>query len=182
MKDKRQYRDRREYLIEAVRKRRKKVRQMAIEYKGGKCQICGYSRCSEALEFHHLDTSEKDFGISDKGYTRSWSRIKEEIEKCILLCANCHREVHSELQLPREIVVEKSGELKEAFIPYGTGNGNPEPSPGHDIRIREGAETRARARTPEYLRGKRPTPSVQFSGTGDEIVQSQKKFWGSCNH
>lgn len=70
--DKRRYSDRRAYLIDAVKKRRKKVRQMAIEHKGGKCHRCGYDRCLEALEFHPLDSSQKDFGISDRGYTRSW--------------------------------------------------------------------------------------------------------------
>ena len=67
---------------------------MAVEYKGGCCSICGYDGCIEALEFHHIDPSEKDFGISSKGYTRSWERVKEEIDRCVLLCANCHREVH----------------------------------------------------------------------------------------
>jgi hypothetical protein len=182
LSDNRHYSDRREYLIEAVRKRRKKVRQMAIDHKGGRCQICGYERCPEALEFHHLDETGKDFGISDKGYTRSWSRIKQEIEKCLLLCANCHREVHSGLQLPREIVVEKSGELKEACLPYVTENGNPEPSPDRAEPVREGAETRAEARTLGNAWGKRPTPSLRLNEAGDEIVQAQKKFWGSCNH
>ena len=182
MSDKRRYSDRREYLIEAVRKRRKKVRQMAIDYKGGQCQICGYDRCPEALEFHHLDEAEKDFGISDKGYTRSWSRMKQEVEKCLLLCANCHREVHSGLQLPREIVVEKSGEIKEACLPYVMENGNPEPSPDQAESVREGAETRARARTPGLAWGKRPTPSLRSNEAGDEIVQAQEKFWGTCNH
>ncbi len=161
MSDNRRYSDRREYLIEAVRKRRKKVRQMAIDHKGGKCQICGYDRCPEALEFHHRDETGKDFGISDKGYTRSWSRIKQEIEKCLLLCANCHREVHSGLQLPREIVVEKSGELKEACLPYIKENGNPEPSPDRAESVGEGAETRAEARTLSIVQGKRPTPSLR---------------------
>ena len=182
MSDKRRYSDRREYLIEAVRKRRKKVRQMAIDYKGGQCQICGYDRCPEALEFHHLDEAEKDFGISDKGYTRSWSRMKQEVEKCLLLCANCHREVHSGLQLPREIVVEKSGEIKEACLPYVMENGNPEPSPDQAESVREGAETRARARTPGLAWGKRPTPSLWMTKAGDEIVQAQGKSWGTCNH
>jgi 5-methylcytosine-specific restriction endonuclease McrA len=111
-RDKRRYGDRKEYLIEAVRKRRKKVRQLAIEYKGGRCHICGYDRCLEAMEFHHLDSSEKDFGISQKGYTRSWVKVKEELDKCVMLCANCHREVHAGLQLPRVTVVEKSGEFR----------------------------------------------------------------------
>lgn len=43
---------------------------MSIEYKGGKCSVCGYSKCKGALEFHHLDPKEKDFGISAQGYTR----------------------------------------------------------------------------------------------------------------
>ena len=182
MSDRRRYSDRREYLILAVKKRRRKIRQMSIDYKGGHFEICGYSRCPEALEFHHLDHTEKDFGISDKGHTRSWERIKTELEKCQLLCANCHREVHSELQLPRGIVVEKSGELKETCLPYITGNGNPEPSPDRRFKVREGAETRAKARTPAMSWGKRPTPYLRITGTGDEIVQAQKKFWGPCNH
>jgi len=53
MKDKRTYKDRSEYLIKAVYARRKKVRAMAVEYKGGKCENCGYNRCLDALEFHH---------------------------------------------------------------------------------------------------------------------------------
>jgi 5-methylcytosine-specific restriction endonuclease McrA len=95
----RKYQDRRLYLIEAVKKRRKKIRQMAIKYKGGQCELCGYDRCFEALEFHHQDSSKKDFSISSRGYTRSWDKVKEELDKCILLCANCHREVHAKTQL-----------------------------------------------------------------------------------
>jgi hypothetical protein len=95
MAEKRHYSDRKEYLISAVQKRRKKIRQMAIELAGGKCRICGYERCREALEFHHLQEGGKDFSISDKGHSRSWDRVKSEVSKCILLCANCHREVHS---------------------------------------------------------------------------------------
>ena len=72
----------------------------------------------EALEFHHLDSTHKDFGISSKGYTRSWTKISEELDKCLLLCANCHREVHAGLQLPQETVVEKSGEFREACPEY----------------------------------------------------------------
>ncbi len=70
---------------------------MAVAYKGGKCERCGYDRCMEALEFHHINPSQKDFSISNKGYTRSWKRVQAEIEKCVMICANCHREVHAEL-------------------------------------------------------------------------------------
>ena len=107
--DTRKYSDRRLYLINAVRKRRKNIRRMAVEYKGGHCGKCGYNRCIDALEFHHLDSSGKDFSISAKGYTRSWIKVKEELDKCILLCANCHREVHAKTQLLRETVVDKAG-------------------------------------------------------------------------
>jgi hypothetical protein len=95
-RDTRNYSDRRQYLIAAVNKRRKKIRQMAVEYKGGRCEQCGYNRCIDALEFHHANSSGKDFSISEKGYTRSWSKVKEELDKCMLLCANCHRELHAQ--------------------------------------------------------------------------------------
>lgn len=98
---KRKYADRAKYLIKAVAKRRKKIREMAIEYKGGKCILCGYNKCIQSLDFHHVGNSKKDFGISDRGYTRSWERVKQEIDKCILVCANCHRELHVGIkQLP----------------------------------------------------------------------------------
>ncbi len=113
-RDTRTYKDRRQYIIAAVHKRRRKIRQMAIEYKGGRCEVCGYDRCSDALEFHHVDSSKKDFSISSKGYTRSWTKVKEELDKCVLLCANCHRETHVQAQLSREIGIEKAGELSAA--------------------------------------------------------------------
>lgn len=103
MKDTRKYADRRQYIIDAVVKRRKLLRQKSIEYKGGKCIICGYDKCDQVLEFHHIDGSIKDSGISAKGYTRSWEKVKKELDKCILVCANCHREIHAGItQLPEE--------------------------------------------------------------------------------
>ena len=93
--DTRRYSDRRQYLIATVNIRRKRIRQMAIEYKGGECELCGYNHCIEALEIHHNNSSGKDFSISEKGYTRSWTKVKEELNKCMLLCANCHREIHA---------------------------------------------------------------------------------------
>lgn len=116
MAEKRTYQQRREYIIKAVQRRREKVRQMAVEYKGGSCEVCGYNRCIEALEFHHIDPTKKDFGISSKGYARSWEKVRAEIEKCVLLCANCHREYHAgKLQLSQVTVIEKSDEFREAF-------------------------------------------------------------------
>ena len=80
---------------DAVIKKRKELKKLAVEYKGGKCQICGYNRCIEALDFHHIDPKEKDFNVSESGETRGWDRIRNEIQKCLLLCSNCHREVHN---------------------------------------------------------------------------------------
>jgi 5-methylcytosine-specific restriction endonuclease McrA len=97
MPDKRTYADRPEYLKRAVAKRRKAMRLRAIGYKGGQCSRCGYDRCLGALEFHHID-GRKDFSISQDGLTRSWARIEKEIEKCVLMCANCHREEHEKLR------------------------------------------------------------------------------------
>lgn len=108
MKDKRKYADRAEYLKEAVVKRRKKLRDMAIKYKGGKCIICGYKKCGSALEFHHIDKNSKNFGLSMNGITRSWAKTKSELDKCALLCSNCHKEVHEGItQLSQVIEIEK---------------------------------------------------------------------------
>lgn len=85
----------RKCLVEAVIKRRRKVKLMAIEYKGNKCINCGYDKCVDALEFHHRDPNEKDFSLSNKGHCRSWKEVRKELDKCDLLCANCHRELHS---------------------------------------------------------------------------------------
>jgi hypothetical protein len=98
MKEKRKYADRSEYMKKAVVKRRKKLKEMAIQYKGGKCNLCGYKKCKEALEFHHLGSGIKEFGLAQDGLTRSWLRTKKELQKCILVCANCHRELHSKIR------------------------------------------------------------------------------------
>ena len=104
MAEKRKYADRREELILAVAKRRRKIKTLFIEYKGGKCQVCGYYKYQGALDLHHVNPSEKKFGLGDKGYTRSWEVVKAELDKCILVCANCHREIEGGItQLPRVI-------------------------------------------------------------------------------
>ena len=109
------YRDRAEYLIKAVAKRRRKLKEFAVSYKGGRCEICGYSKCVWALDLHHRDPKTKDFGIAAKGYTRSWDAVKKEADKCALVCANCHREIEAGItQLPGVSLVEKQGELREA--------------------------------------------------------------------
>lgn len=65
-----------------------------IEYKGGECQICGYNKCPSALVFHHKSPKEKLFGLGH-GNVYSWERTKKELDKCVLLCRNCHAELHA---------------------------------------------------------------------------------------
>ena len=78
-----------------VKTHRQKMKEKGIEYKGGKCERCGYNKCNRALEFHHMIPNEKDFNIS-RYSVLSWNKIKDELDKCILICSNCHRELHDE--------------------------------------------------------------------------------------
>lgn len=71
----------------------KRKKEEAVLYMGGGCNKCGYSKCIAALEFHHIDPSTKDFSWN-KLRLQSPYNIKKELDKCILLCANCHREEH----------------------------------------------------------------------------------------
>ena len=80
---------------DSVAKRRRKVKDILVEEAGGKCLICGYDKCVAALQFHHLDPTEKSFGIAAKGATRSLDALREEAKKCALLCCRCHAEVEA---------------------------------------------------------------------------------------
>lgn len=83
---------------ELHRDRLREFKCECVEYKGGKCEICGYNRCISALEFHHLDPSVKEFSISRAATTKLSDRIKLELDKCQLLCCRCHREKHAEYE------------------------------------------------------------------------------------
>ncbi len=74
---------------------RQRAKQRAVAAMGGACRSCGRSEPVAALEFHHLEPGRKEFAISTEGTPRSWPRIEAELAKCVLLCANCHREVHA---------------------------------------------------------------------------------------
>lgn len=90
----RTYKERAAYFIAKVSERRRKIKEMAVDSKGGKYSICGYNKYIGALEFHHIDPNKKDFGLGMSGMTRSWERVQKELAKCLLVCANCHREIH----------------------------------------------------------------------------------------
>ena len=79
-------------------KNRFRVRTELKNKAGGKCKICGYNKCMDALHFHHKDPSQKKFGILDALWGKckhTEQEIMEEMNKCVLLCANCHAEEHS---------------------------------------------------------------------------------------
>lgn len=73
--------------------KRTERKKRAVEYLGGKCEICGYNRCMSALDFHHKSPDKKEFAISTMYYI-SWNRIEQELDKCMLVCKNCHAEIH----------------------------------------------------------------------------------------
>lgn len=77
-----------------VKEHRRKIKEELVTYKGGKCEKCGYDKCIAALDFHHINPEEKDFSISNSNIYKNIEALKQEVDKCILLCANCHREIH----------------------------------------------------------------------------------------
>ena len=94
--------------------RQRTFKKKCIEYKGGKCINCGYNKCVGALEFHHLDPEDKDFSPSSarsRGETKGnlKDEVKEELDKCILVCANCHREEHEKLNAIGAAGLEPAG-------------------------------------------------------------------------
>ena len=90
---------------------RHNTKKKLIDCLGGKCNRCGYNRCFDALEFHHLDESKKEFTISSAMVRpRKWELLVEEVKKCILLCSICHRELHTKLWKLEDIdIVEPTG-------------------------------------------------------------------------
>jgi len=79
----------------ALRRERKR---RAVEQLGSLCVGCGAAVSARVFEFHHIDSATKVFAISADGILRSWARIEAELAKCVLLCANCHRETHAGLR------------------------------------------------------------------------------------
>ena len=72
------------------------MKLQAVKLLGGKCCRCGYNKCIDALEFHHTNQNEKEFKLGS-GNTMSWKEYKAEVLKCILVCSNCHKEIHAKI-------------------------------------------------------------------------------------
>lgn len=94
------------YKYESLLKHQHSAKERVIVVMGGKCQLCGYEKCAKALELHHIDPAQKDRVISGNLLNNSWDKLCNELQKCVLVCANCHREIHSGLY---------EGELKSSF-------------------------------------------------------------------
>lgn len=90
---------------QAVKNWRKNTKKRLLLAMGNECVVCGYSKCENALEFHHLYPEEKSFGLgSVKATPKKWISLVEEVKKCVILCSNCHKEYHAGLiQIPKEI-------------------------------------------------------------------------------
>jgi len=88
---------------EYLKRKRNYYRKKLVEMFGGQCVICGYCKCLQALEFHHVDARTKLFKLSGINLTtKSLRELIEEARKCKLLCSNCHKEIHA-----RNTVCEK---------------------------------------------------------------------------
>src|SRR5438552_1999738 len=74
---------------------RRELKMRAVALFGGACRGCGCSYAPAAFDFHHLDAGAKGYGISSDGIYRSWEETLQELRKCVMLCANCHAEVHA---------------------------------------------------------------------------------------
>src|SRR6056300_1374891 len=79
------------------RARRNKLE--AIKYKGGSCVDCGGTFPPRVFDFHHVNPDDKEHKIASMLRSQSWENAKQELDKCVLLCANCHRIRHSEDEL-----------------------------------------------------------------------------------
>ncbi len=86
-----------------VKKFRKRQKRKVVEYLGGECYECGYKKCMRALHAHHTEPNAKDFSIS-RNTNKAWNTVRKELDKCILLCANCHSEEHDRLDKLNRLV------------------------------------------------------------------------------
>lgn len=100
-----------------VKKWRSATKERIVESMGGKCQICGYSKCAQSLDLHHKNPAEKEFGMgSIRGNPKSWVKIVIELRKCALICRNCHGEFHAGITK----IPENAAVFNEEYADYLT--------------------------------------------------------------
>lgn len=98
--------------------RRREMRWRLVQMHGGRCARCGYSKCIDALEFHHRDPTTKSFSIAS-GLTPAFEVLLKEAQKCDLVCANCHREEEASPFAMRWLVVIERVKSREV-LSYGS--------------------------------------------------------------
>ncbi len=105
---------------EAVTRRKQLIKRLLVEEAGGCCAVCGYDRCVVTLTFHHVDRSLKSFSMS-MHTTKALAAYREELQKCVLVCANCHGEIEAGM-----ITSPPAGAtFEDALYRYGWRHGYP---------------------------------------------------------
>lgn len=95
---------------------RRRRKENLITLCGKKCALCGYDKVLAALEFHHIDPSKKSYGVASGGSCHDLEKDLAEVKKCILVCANCHREIHSGCYSQQEL--EEKQVFDESFAEF----------------------------------------------------------------
>lgn len=100
---------------QAVKDWRKRTKKRIVRAMGGKCVCCGYDKCDNALDLHHIDPTKKELSFGKiRSNARSWRRIVDELRKCVLVCCRCHAEIHAGVrQLPKQ-----TARFDENFVEY----------------------------------------------------------------
>jgi len=107
-----------EYKTRCNRERMKKILEMKKTI--GSCNICGWNEHLEILQFHHRDKEEKSFGIGRTCLSKNWSLVIEEIDKCDLLCPDCHHKIHyNEAVCTNKYTVKRKLKLLELKKSFG---------------------------------------------------------------
>jgi len=88
------------YFQEKQARRQKLVEELVG---GFECKICGYNKTKTNIHFHHVNPETKLFGLSTREMMLSWEKVKEEIKKCLIVCSNCHGEIHAGLIAKEDI-------------------------------------------------------------------------------
>ena len=97
-----------------VTQTRQNKKLKAVQYMGGKCIICNYNKCISALHFHHIEPHQKEFGFSSN-ITKSFDVLKKELDKCIIVCSNCHCEIHSGL-INIDDYIDIQSEIRSSYV------------------------------------------------------------------
>jgi predicted HNH restriction endonuclease len=105
-----------EYLIKESSTRNNK--KIFLEIKGTLCELCGYDKCNSSLVFHHVNPDEKEFRLAEIKikFDTNVEKIMNELNKCQLLCQNCHQEIHidrNRFEKFKEEIYKKSKSTKE---------------------------------------------------------------------